>query len=104
MRGLEDDADALRIQYLIDSVRDLRCHLLLNLQSFRVNINDTCELTDANHAAPRDIRDPCATDDRRHVMLAMAFEPHIAKHDHLVISLGFFEGLLQDIGWILRIT
>ncbi len=35
-------------------------------------------------------------DDRRHVMLAVAFETNAAQHDHFVITFDFLEGLLQD--------
>ncbi len=43
-------------------------------------------------------------DDRRHVVLAMAFETDAAQHDHLVVALDLLEGLLQDGFRILAIA
>lgn len=52
MRRLYDHADALRLEDLVDRFGNLGGHLLLNLQPLGINLNDACELADADHAAP----------------------------------------------------
>ena len=45
-----------------------------------------------------------APDDRRHVVLAMRFEPDIAHDDDLVVAVHFLEGALQQHLRILSVT
>jgi hypothetical protein len=71
---------------------------------FCVDVHHPRELADADDATLRDIGHPGAADDRRHVVLAMAFEANAAQDDHLVIAFDLLKGLLQDFGRILRIA
>src|SRR5690625_3051074 len=43
-------------------------------------------------------------DDRRHVMLAEAFEADIAESNHLVISFDFLEGPLKHVDRVLIVA
>src|SRR5258708_39772116 len=45
-----------------------------------------------------------ASDDRRHVVLAMRLEADVAQHDHVVITFDFLEGAGQIFFGILRVT
>ena len=58
----------------------------------------------AHDAAIRNIGDPSAADDRCDVMFAMAFKRNAAKDNHLVIAIGFFKGLQQELLRILLIA
>ncbi len=94
--GLEHHGNAFRIQDFLNRVGDLGRHLFLNLEALGVSIDNPRELRDADDAAARNIGDPGAADDRRHVMFAVALETDAAQHDHLVIAFDLLEGLLQD--------
>ena len=104
MRRLDDDADALRLEDVIDGVGDLRRHLFLDLQTLGIDVDDARQLADADHAAVGNVGHPGLADDRRHVVLAMALEADAAQHDHLVIAFGLLEGLLQDLGGVLTVA
>ena len=74
MFGLNHDGNALWLQHLIDGVGDLRRHARLDLQSPRIGFHDARELGNSDDASVGHIGDPDAADDRRNMMLAMAFE------------------------------
>ena len=101
---LDDDADAVRLEHLVDRIGDLRGELLLDLQAPGIDLDHARELADADHAAARNIGHAGVADDRRHVVLAMALEANIAQHHHLVIALDLLEGFLQDGGRVLGIA
>jgi hypothetical protein len=55
MRRPYDDADAQRLEHIIDSVGNLRGQLFLDLQALGVGFNDAGKLADADHAAIRNV-------------------------------------------------
>ena len=104
VRRLDNDADALRFQDVINGVGNLRRHLFLNLQAAGIDVDNARQLADADHAAVWNVGHPNLADDRRHVMLAMALETNATQYDHLVIAFDLFEGLFQDIDRVLCIA
>ena len=104
VQRLDDDADAVRLEHLVDGVGDLRGQLLLDLQAPGVDLDHAGELADADHAAAWHVGDFGVADDRRHVMLAMALEANIAQHHHLVVARDLREGFLQDRGRVLCVA
>ncbi len=94
MAGIDHDGNTARLEDVVKRIGDLRRHLLLNLQPFGKAIEEAGEFADADDPVTRQIRNMRMTDDRRKVMLAMAFEAHVFKDDHFVVTVGFFEGAL----------
>src|SRR4051812_39629562 len=96
VRRLDHHGDALRLQHLVQAVRDLSREAFLDLQPLRIGFDQTRELGNAHHAVARQIADVRTADDRRHVVLAMGFEADIAQHDNLVIPVDLLEGALKE--------
>src|SRR6476619_3622542 len=67
VRRLDNDADALRFQDVMDGVGNLRGHFLLNLQAPGIDVDHARELADADHAAIWNVGYPGLANDRRHV-------------------------------------
>ena len=97
VRGLDHHADAARLQHVVDAVGDLRGHLFLHLEAARIGLDHARQLADADDLAVGQVADVRAADDRRHVVLAMAFELDVAQHDHLVVAVDFLEGAARGI-------
>src|SRR5690606_14774588 len=104
MDRFEHDGHAARLQHLGERVRDLRGHLLLNLQPLAVNLDDAGQLADADDAVGRDVGHMRLADDGRDVMLAMGFEADVAQDDHLVITFDLLEGARQHVRRILIVS
>ena len=79
MRSLNDHAHSIRLQHTVQTFCDFGSHFLLNLKTLRIDIDKPCELRNSNNSVARQIADVSTSDDRRHVMLAMRFEPDISK-------------------------
>src|SRR5262245_22656347 len=104
MRCLDDDSHALRLKHNVDGIGDLSRHLFLNLQTLCIDLDQPCELADANDTAAGHVGHPSLADNGRNVMLAVAFESDAAQHDHFVVTFDFLESLLQDFDWVLSIA
>jgi hypothetical protein len=91
-----------RLQHVLDALGDLRGHLLLHLEAARVGLDHARQLADADHLAVGQVADVDLADDRRHVVLAMAFVLDVAQHDHLVVAGDFLEGARQVLARIQR--
>src|SRR5262252_3030831 len=99
MRSLDYDPDSNRLEDAIDRVRNLSSHSFLNLKTFRVCVDKTGKFTDSDDSRSRNIGHPHLSDDRRHVMLAVAFEWNASQSDRTLISSGFAErGLQEGVG------
>ena len=85
MLGLEHDADAARLQRLLEPVGDLRRHALLHLQIARVHVDDARELREPDDARSRDVPDVRDAGERQQVMLAEGVERDVADDDELVV-------------------
>src|SRR6188508_166986 len=95
--SFDDDADAARLQHVLDAVRDLRRQRFLHLQPACERLDDTRQLADADDLAIRKVTDVHSADDRRHVMLAVRLEAYVAQHDHLVVAFDLAEGAPQEL-------
>src|SRR4051794_24790668 len=104
MHSLDNHADALRLENVVDRVGDLRGHLFLDLQAPGVDVHHAGQLGDADHAAVWNVSNPGPPDDRRHVMLAMAFEADVPQHDHFIVAFGFLKSLFQDFYRVLAVA
>src|SRR5215471_2027068 len=104
VRRLYDNGDALRFQHFMDHVSDLSGHFLLDLQPLGEHIDHACKLTDANHAAIRNVAHPRLANDRRHVVLTMALKRNAAQRDHFVVAFDFLERFLKDLCRILSVA
>ena len=85
-------------------VGDLRRHLFLNLQPLGINVYHPGQLRDANDAAVWNISHPGPADDRRHVVLAMAFEANIPQYDHFVVAFDLLKSLFQNLNRVLPVS
>ena len=97
MRGLDHHSDAAGLEHLLDRIGDLRGQSLLNLQPLGEDLDHAGELGDPDDPFVRNVADPSPTNDRRDMMLAMAFEGDAAEHDHLVVALDLAECLVQNL-------
>ncbi len=104
VRADHDHADATRLQHLLDAARDLRGHFFLDLEAARIGFDHAREFRDPDHCTIGDVADVGLADDRRHVVLAMAFVFDVAQHDHLVVAGDFLEGALEVVLGIERIA
>src|SRR5690606_13549118 len=95
--AFDDDADALRLQHVLNAMRDLRRHRLLDLKPAGEGFDDAGELADADDLSVRKIADVHLAGDRRHVMLAVRLEADVAQHDHLVVAVDLVERAAQEL-------
>ena len=91
-RGADHDGDALGASASLDGVGDLRRERLLHLQPAREDVDDACELGQADDAPVRNVGDVRDAGERRDVVLAMALEAHVAQQDHVAIAGDVLEG------------
>lgn len=104
MGSFQDYPDALWFEHRVDSVGNLCGHAFLDLQPFGVGFNDASQFRYADDAPVRHIGNPGMTDERRHVMLAMALKRDVPEDDHFVVAFDFFERLLENPFWILVVA
>jgi hypothetical protein len=104
MSRLDHDANTPGLKYLINRIGDLRSQSLLDLQSASISLHDPSQLGNANDSAVRDISDPCASNNRCHVMFAMALERYASENDHFVVAIRFFECLPQNLFRVLPVA
>jgi hypothetical protein len=74
------------------------------LKPLREDVDEPNELRYSHNPLARKIADVNTADDRRHVVLAMRFEPDVAQQNNLIVAGGFFKGPLQILARILEIT
>ena len=74
MDGFDIHRHAARAQDAFDGVGDLGRHRFLGLQSLGEDLHDAGQLADADNPIGRQIRDMGRTQDRHHMMFAMALE------------------------------
>jgi hypothetical protein len=67
MDRLEDHADTLRMEDLLNRIGNLGGWFSMNLQAFGMDIDDTGEFANADDAAARDIGHPGPADHIRRV-------------------------------------
>ena len=97
---LDHDADAARLQHVVDAAGDLGRHLLLDLEATREDVDDARELRDADHLGRRQVAHVGPADDRRHVVLAVRLELDVAQHDHLVVAGHLLERAAQVVAGV----
>src|SRR5690606_15558473 len=90
--AVDHHAHAVRRQRALDAAGDLCGHLLLHLEATGIGLDHARELADPHHLAVGQVAHVHAADDRRHVVLAVAFELDVAQHDHLVVAGDLLEG------------
>src|SRR5271157_1360738 len=104
MCRLDDHGNTLGLQHLVESIGNLRGHLLLDLQALGVDVDEPCEFRDADDPFVRQVGDMHLADDRSDVVLAMRLEADVLQHDDLVVSIGFLKGLLEQRDRVLAIA
>ena len=82
----------------------LYCFFFLNLKTFRVDIEKACKLRNSNDSIPGQIANVNASDDRRHVVLAVGFKSDISQQHDFVVPTHLFEGSVQVLSWVLKIS
>ena len=86
VRCPNEHAHAARFKHIVDGVGNLSCEFFLDLQTFGKCFNNPGEFADAYHAPIGHVTNPRPSQDRRHVMLAKAFEANAAQHNQFVIA------------------
>ena len=104
MRRFDHERYAARLQLTLDCNRDLRRRSPLDLQAPQVSLDYAREPGDADDPPVRDIADPGGADDRRRLVLAMAFESDAAQREHLVVTVDFLESLAEDLLGVVSIV
>ncbi len=99
MMAFHDDADAFRIDLLLDVRGDLLREALLYLETAGEAIDKTRQLADAEDLAARDVADVATAVERQHVVFAEAVDFDVPHDDHVV---AFFveNGVADDVVWI----
>jgi hypothetical protein len=103
MRSLDYHAHSMWLQDAVQTVRYFRSHFFLNLKTFRVDIDEACKLRNSNDSIPGQIANVNASDDRRHVVLAVGFKSDISQQHDFVVPTHLFEGSVQVLSWVLKI-
>src|ERR687897_637787 len=83
---LQDDADALGRQVLVEPAGDLRRQALLDLQGAREQLDHARELGQPDDALPRQVADVGDADERQEVVLAQRVEGDPGRDDELVVA------------------
>jgi hypothetical protein len=104
MRSLDYHAHSMWLQDAVQTVRYFRSHFFLNLKTFRVDIDEACKLRNSNDSIPGQIANVNASDDRRHVVLAVGFKSDISQQHDFVVPTHLFEGSVQVLSWVLKIS
>ena len=91
MTGLDNHGNALRIEMVLDALRDLGSQAFLDLQAARICLEHTGKLGNANHAVARHIGNRCLADDRSHMVFAMRLERNVLEQHQFIIAANFGE-------------
>ena len=83
MIRLDDDADALRLEHVVDRAGDLLGEPLLHLEPPREHLDDARQLAQPDDLAVRDVGDVRLAEERQHVVLAQRVELDVAHHHHV---------------------
>src|SRR5262245_30515267 len=102
--GVDHDANAAGLQYIVDAAGNLRGELFLHLEAAGVDVDHARELADADHLRRREVPHVRMADDRGHVVLAMRFELDLPQDDHLVVALDLLKRASQVVGRVARIA
>jgi len=94
---LNHHGDATRPEHLIDCLRDLRRHSLLNLQPFGENLDQTREFRNTDHAAVWQIGNVGTPDDGCHMVFTVRLEADVTKKDDFVVTSNFLETALEQL-------
>src|SRR5215831_8188814 len=85
MPGLNDDPNALWADLLLDGLRDLIRHALLNLQASCKHVHYAGDLAQAQHAPARQIRHMHPAEERQQMMLTETEKLYVLYYHHLVV-------------------
>src|SRR5271169_5434595 len=88
MARLDDYADALRFDRILDRLRNLRGEALLNLQAAREGVDEARYFAQADHLSIWNIGHMHLAKERQEVMLAQAEHFDVFYDHHLVIADG----------------
>ena len=102
--GADHHGDAERGEALLDRLADLRRERFLHLQPAGEDVDHARQLRQADDAAVGQIGDVGDAGEGRDVVLAMAFEAHVAQQDHVAIAGDVLEGAGELGGGILAVA
>src|SRR2546426_9571874 len=103
MAGLNDDGDALRVQFLLQGFGDLHRQAFLYLQAPAEPLHEPRDLAESHHTLVGDIGDVALTVEGQEVVFAETEEVDVADHHHLVV-LDRVESTVKDTFNILLIA
>ena len=86
----------MRAEFRLDAFRHLRRQGFLGLKPTGETVQDAGEFRDADDTAIGHVGDMRDSQNWHHVMFAVAFQPDIAQHHHIVIALDFFKRATQQ--------
>ena len=101
--AFHDDADAFRIDFLLDIGGNLLGEAFLDLEASCEAIDETRQLADAKYLSTRNIADMATAVERQHVVFAEAIDFDVLHDDHVV---AFFveDGIADDVVRIGAVT
>ena len=96
MVGFDHYAHPNRLEVLLEALRDLPSHPLLDLQAPAVEFDQARHLAETDQASFRDVSDVHPAVEREQVVLAQRVHFDVLHHDHVFIGLGK-DGVAEDI-------
>ena len=85
MGRLQDDADALRFEPLLEELRDLLGEPFLDLEAAGVHLDHARDLGQPDDTTARDVRHRRRPEERQEVVLAQRVERDVPHDDHLAV-------------------
>ncbi len=98
MAGFDDDADALRLDYLLDGFGDLGGEALLNLQAPGEEFDQARNFAEADYLSVWDVGNVHFAEKRQHVVLAEAEHFDVFDDDHFIVGFGEEGAFEQGFG------
>jgi len=98
MAGLDDYANALRLDYFLDGFGDLSGEALLNLQTAGENFDEARNFAEADYFAVGNVGDVHFAEEGQHVVLAEAEHFDVLDDDHFVVGDGEERAFEQSFG------
>src|SRR5262249_982080 len=104
MRGLDDHADALREERIVERLGDLSRQPLLDLEAAAEHLDEARQLREAKDLPVRNVRDVRLAEEGQEMMLAQRVEVDVLDQHHLVVVVFRENRPVQDLADILLVA
>lgn len=104
VRCFDNDADALRLQNVLNAIRNLSGQFFLHLKTASKCLDHARKFADADDLIFWQVTDVRFANNRRHMMFAMRFKRDITEYDHLVVAFDLFEGAFKVLDRVFAVA